>query len=57
MRMPIQSSPIARGISSGPTQGELVASDIVCDLCQLGCNELSGLAKAACLLLCENTVC
>lgn len=57
MRMPNQTPPVARGISTGPAKNGTGPSSIPCDLCMAACNQLSGFAKTLCVMACNATVC
>ncbi len=57
MRMPNQTPPVARGISTGPAKNGTGPSSIPCDLCMAACNQLSGIAKTLCVMACNATVC
>jgi hypothetical protein len=57
MRIPSQSKPVTRGVSTSPAADSVGPSSIQCDLCMLACNQLSGIAKALCQAACNNTVC
>ena len=47
MRLPKQSKPVARSVSSSPSKVGVAPSSIPCDLCMAACNQLSGIAKNA----------
>jgi hypothetical protein len=58
MRLPKQSKPIARSVSSSPWKAGLAPSQSkLCDLCLIACAELSGNAKTLCILACNAAIC
>lgn len=59
MKFPIQARPVARQTNHHRlVQGGLTASGIECSLCRLACEAISNpLAKQACLIACDQTVC
>ena len=58
MRMPIQSVPVSRrGVSTAAMKDTVAPSNIPCDICMAGCDQLSGIAKSLCQLACSKTVC
>jgi hypothetical protein len=57
MRLPKQSKPVARSVSSSPAKVGVAPSSIPCDLCMAACNQLSGIAKTLCVMACNATVC
>jgi hypothetical protein len=58
MRMPIQSTPVSRGVSTTAMRDAVAPSGgIACDLCMAACDHLSGIPKTLCRLACSRTVC
>jgi hypothetical protein len=57
MKMPNQSKPVLRSVSTTPTQDGVALSGVACDLCMAACNQLSGIAKMLCQAACNSTVC
>ena len=58
MRLPKQLRSVDRTATSAPVKRAVVPSDVACDLCHLACNQIGDpLARAACHIACDNTVC
>jgi hypothetical protein len=56
MRMPIQSRPVHRGVSTTAVKDAVTPSD-ACSICMAACELLGGWEKTACQLACQATVC
>ncbi len=57
MKLPNQSGPVSRNQMTSYSQ-EVNASGIACNICKAGCALIPNpIAKAACLAICNRTVC
>lgn len=59
MRLPTQATPVSRSVTAAPyRRSALPSGGIACTLCHTACNQISDpIARAACNLACDNTVC